>query len=98
MLHTLWSNQARVPQLLSLCSRARELQPLTSRAATTEACAPWSPRSAVREAAAMESQAALPESSSRLLHPEKAHSNEYPVQPKIKQIKTDILQMCEAVK
>ena len=46
----------------------------------------------------MESQAALPESSSRLLHPEKAHSNEYPVQPKIKQIKTDILQMCEAVK
>ena len=33
----LWSIYAHVPQLLSLCSRARELQLLSPRAATTEA-------------------------------------------------------------
>ena len=35
-----WSNKARVPQLLSLRSTACEPQPLSPRAATTEACAP----------------------------------------------------------
>ena len=34
------SNKAHVPQLLSLCSRAREPQLLSPRAATTEAHAP----------------------------------------------------------
>ena len=34
------SNEARAPQLLSLHSRAREPQPLSSRAATTEARVP----------------------------------------------------------
>ena len=34
------SNEAHVPQLLSLCSRAHEPQLLSLRAATTEVCAP----------------------------------------------------------
>ena len=34
------SNYARVPQLLSLCSKARETQLLSPRATTTEVCAP----------------------------------------------------------
>ena len=34
------SNEAHVPQLLSLCSRARKPQLLRPRATTTEACAP----------------------------------------------------------
>ena len=38
--HRLWSNWAREPQLLSLCSRARKPQLLSPRATTTEACAP----------------------------------------------------------
>ena len=38
--HMSQSNQACVPQLLSLCSRAREPQLLSPRVATTEACAP----------------------------------------------------------
>ena len=38
--HTPWSNEAHVPQLLSLCSRAREPQLLSSRTATTEARVP----------------------------------------------------------
>ena len=37
--HTPWSNQARGPQLLSLCSRAWEPQLLSPCAAITEACA-----------------------------------------------------------
>ena len=38
--HMPWSNKARVPQLLSLCLRAREPQVLSPRAAATEAWAP----------------------------------------------------------
>ena len=38
--HMLWSNQARVPQLLSLHSRAREPQLLSLCATTTEARVP----------------------------------------------------------
>ena len=38
--HMPWSNKARVPQLLSLCSRAHEPQLLSLHAATTEARAP----------------------------------------------------------
>ena len=38
--HMTWSNEAHAPQLLSLCSRAREPQLLGLRAATTEACVP----------------------------------------------------------
>ena len=38
--HMPWSNEARAPQLLSLCSRAREPQLLSLRATTTEACVP----------------------------------------------------------
>ena len=38
--HMPWSNEACVPQLLSLRSRAREPQLLSLRAATTEARAP----------------------------------------------------------
>ena len=50
--HVPWSNWARVPQLMSLHSRAREPQLLSPCAATTEACAPraCAPR---REATAM---------------------------------------------
>ena len=38
--HVPWSNQARVPQLLSLHSRACEPQLLSLCATTTEACEP----------------------------------------------------------
>ena len=38
--HMPWSNLARAPQLLSLCSRAREPQLLSPHATTTEAHAP----------------------------------------------------------
>ena len=38
--HTLWSNQAWLPQLSSLCSRAGELQLLSPCAATTKARTP----------------------------------------------------------
>ena len=38
--HMPWSNEARAPQLLSLCSRARELQLMSPRATITEARAP----------------------------------------------------------
>ena len=38
--HMPQSNWARAPQLLSLCSRAREPQPLSPCATTTEACVP----------------------------------------------------------
>ena len=38
--HMPWSNQARVPQLLSLHARAREPQLLSPLATTTEACTP----------------------------------------------------------
>ena len=44
------SNQAHVPQLLSLCSRAWELQQLNSRAGTTEARTPCSLSSTTKEA------------------------------------------------
>ena len=42
-----WSNEVPSPQLLSLCSRAREPQLLSPRA--------WSPGSATREATTMRS-------------------------------------------
>ena len=38
--HVLCGNEARVLQLLSLCSRAQELHLLSSHAATAEACEP----------------------------------------------------------
>ena len=38
--HMPWSNEARVPQLLSLCSRAHEAQLLSPQATTTEAHVP----------------------------------------------------------
>ena len=38
--HMLWSNEACVPQLLSLCSRACEPQLLSLCATTTDACMP----------------------------------------------------------
>ena len=49
------SNQACVPQLLSLCSRAQEPQLLSPRATVTEAQVPWGLCSATREATAMKS-------------------------------------------
>ena len=38
--HVPWSNEAHAPQLLSLCSRAREPQLLSPHVTITEACAP----------------------------------------------------------
>ena len=38
--HMPQNNKARVPKLLSLCSRARKLQLLSPRATATEACLP----------------------------------------------------------
>ena len=44
-----------MPQLLSLCSRAREPQLLSPCAASTKACAPWTPCATVREATTVRS-------------------------------------------
>ena len=41
--HMPWSNEARVPQLLSLCSRAHEPQLRSPHATTTETCMPRAP-------------------------------------------------------
>ena len=54
--HMPQSNKARVPQLLSLCSRAHEPQLLSPRATTTEAQAPRARALQQREATAMRSQ------------------------------------------
>ena len=48
--HMPWSNQARVPQLPSLCSGVQELQLLSLHAATMEAYASWSLHVATTEA------------------------------------------------
>ena len=53
--HVPWSNQAQVPQLLSLCSRAQEPRLLSPRVTTTEAHMPYSPCCATREATSMSS-------------------------------------------
>ena len=47
--HMPWGNEIHAPQWLSLCSRAKEAQPLSPRAATIEACMPESLCSATRE-------------------------------------------------
>ena len=56
--HMPQSGQACVPQLLSLCSTAWEQQLLSPHAATTEACVPKSPCSAMREATTVRSHVA----------------------------------------
>ena len=53
--HMPWGNQAQLPQLLSLCSRARNRNSLSPCAATAEVLAPESPCSATREATAVRS-------------------------------------------
>ena len=63
------------PQLLSLHSKAQELQLLSPRDANTEACAPWSLCSTTREATTTRSLHTATRDSPR--------SNEDPAQPKI---------------
>ena len=73
-------------QLLSLCSRAQEQKLLSPCTTTTEACAPWSPYSATREATAMKSSWLQLESRYHLLQLEKSPCSEAPTQPKINKI------------
>ena len=54
--HILQSNQAREPQLLSLCPRDQEPQLMGPHASTTEVHVPWSLCPAIREATAVRSQ------------------------------------------
>ena len=68
-----WSNKACAPQLLSLCSRAREPQLLSPRATTAEARAPRACAPRQKEATAMRSQCTTRKSSPRSLQLEKAH-------------------------
>ena len=61
--HMPWSNWAHVPQLMSLCSRAREPQLLSLRATTTEArtpraCAPQQEKPPQWEACALQQRVA----------------------------------------
>ena len=82
--HMLQSNWARVPQLLSLCSRAWDLQLLSPCAATTEDSVPQSPRSAVREATAMRSLCTVTKDKPYLPQLEKScRSHKDRAQPKI---------------
>ena len=74
--HMPWSNEAHAPQLLSLCSRAREPQLLSPSATTTEICAPKSPCSATREATAMRSPRTTTKSSPCSPQLEKAHAQQ----------------------
>ena len=48
--HVPWINYVRVPQLLNLCSRARELQLVSPRTTTTEAHVLWGLSTTTREA------------------------------------------------
>ena len=66
------SNQARAPQPLSLCSRAREAQLLTPCATTTEVHTPQSPCPIIKETTAMRSPHTATKSSPRLLQLEKS--------------------------
>ena len=70
--HMSQSNWARVPQLLSLCSRAREPQLLSLRATTTEAHVPGA-RAPQREATAMRCAHTTMKSSPCSPQLEKAH-------------------------
>ena len=82
--HMPWSNQAREPQLLSLCSRAQEPQLPSPCVANSWARVPSSPRPATREATAVRGVHTTVRRGPRSLQLEKsAHSHEYPAQPKI---------------
>ena len=82
--HMPGSNKAHVPQLLRLCSRAREPQLLSSCAVTTEACAPQSLCSATGEAIAMRSLSTATRAQLPLAQLEKSpHGNKDPAQTKI---------------
>ena len=70
--HMPWSNEARVPQLLSLCSRAHEPQLLSPHATTTEAHVPRACALQQREATAMRSLRTATKSSPCSLQLEKA--------------------------
>ena len=75
------SNKAHVPQLLSLCSRARQPQLLSPCAATTEA---RSPRALLRNKRSHLSEKPTLENSPCSPQLEKSpHSNEDPAQPKL---------------
>ena len=80
--HMPWSNKARVPQLLSLHSRAREPHLLSPRA--------QSPCSTTKEAITTRSLRTAVKSSphSRQLKP--THSNKDPMQPKINKLNKEI--------
>ena len=69
------SNQAHVPQPLSLCSTAREPQLLSLHATTTEAHAPRA-RARQREASAMRSPSIATKSSPRSPQQEKAQAQQ----------------------
>ena len=66
------SNEAHVPQLLSLCSRARDPQLLSPRATTTEAHTPGAHAPQQREATTMRSPPTTTKSSTRSPQLEKA--------------------------
>ena len=79
------SNQARAPQLLSLCSRAREPHLLSPPAATAEGRAPYSPCSTTGEARA---RALKLESGPHWLQLERSpRSREDPAGPKTNEIR-----------
>ena len=82
--HMPWSNKAHVPQLLILCSRAREPQLLNLHATTTEARsprarAPQQEEPPQREACAPQRRTAPTRRDKR----KPARSNKDPTQPKI---------------
>ena len=88
-----------MPQLLSWCSRAWELQLLSPHAKTTEAHVPWSPRSATRKASTARACTLQLQSSPHSPQLEKSPpSNKDPAQPKInKQIQLCIYKIREII-
>ena len=73
--HVPRSNEARAPQLLSLCSRAHEPQLLSPRATTTEADMPRA-RALQREATAMRSPSTARKGRAREPQLEKTHAQQ----------------------
>ena len=82
--HMLWSNNACVPRLLNLCSRAWEPQQLSPCATTAETQVPYSPCSATRAATAVRSlHSAAGEQPLLATARESPHSSEDSAQSKI---------------
>ena len=85
------SSYARAPQPLSLCSRAQELQLLSSPTATAEACKPLSPCSATGKPLQWQAHASQLESNPYSPQEKSLHGNKDPAEPKMNKCKMNVV-------